>query len=139
MLTFLLIDKIKECFKTNQTMSDIIHKKALELYYDYLAIGGMPEVVKEFINTNSIINAIDYQKDIIESYKNDITKYSEISDAPKILATFDSIPVQLAKENKKFQYKLVQKDGTSTIFGDSINWLVNAGIVNKCIKTKIWY
>lgn len=133
----LLVEKIKECFKSNQAMPDLIHKKALELYYDYLSIGGMPEVVKEFINTNSTINAIDYQKDIIESYKNDITKYSEPSNAPKIIATFNSIPIQLAKDNKKFQYKLVQKGGTSTIFGDSINWLVNAGIVNECIKTKI--
>lgn len=133
----LLVDEIRNCFKSNQAMPDIIHEKALELYYDYLSIGGMPEVVKEFIKTNSTINAIDYQKDIIESYKNDITKYSELSGALKIIATFDSIPVQLAKDNKKFQYKLVQKGGTSTIFGDSINWLVNAGIVNKCIKTKI--
>ena len=133
----LLIDQIRECFNTNQPMQSSIHKKALDLYYDYLSIGGMPEVVKEFINSNSIINAIDYQKDIIESYKNDITKYSESTDAPKIIATFDSIPVQLAKDNKKFQYKLVSKGGTSSIFGDSINWLVNAGIVNKCIKTKI--
>lgn len=122
----LLIDEIRECFKSNRAIADSIHKKALELYYDYLSIGGMPEVVKEFINTNSTINAIDYQSDIIESYKNDITKYSEISYSPKIIATFDSIPVQLAKDNKKFQYKLVQKGGTSTIFGDSINWLVNA-------------
>ena len=133
----LLINQIQECFNTNEPMQPAIHKKALELYYDYLSIGGMPEVVKEFINSNSIINAIDYQKDIIESYKNDITKYSEPTDAPKIIATFDSIPVQLAKDNKKFQYKLVSKGGTSSIFGDSINWLVNAGIVNKCIKTKI--
>ena len=133
----LLIDQIQECFNTNEPMQSAIHKKALELYYDYLSIGGMPEVVKEFINSNSVINAIDYQKDIIESYKNDITKYSEPTDAPKIIATFDSIPVQLAKDNKKFQYKLVSKGGTSSIFGDSINWLVNAGIVNKCIKTKI--
>lgn len=133
----LLVDKIKECFRNNKTMPNQLHSKALELYYDYLSIGGMPEVVKEFINTNSTINAIDYQKDIIESYKNDITKYSELSNAPRIIATFDSIPVQLAKDNKKFQYKLVQKGGTSTIFGDSINWLVNAGIVNECIKTKV--
>ena len=133
----LMVEKIKECFRLNQTMPELIHKKALELYYDYLSIGGMPEVVREFINTNSIINAIDYQKDIIESYKNDITKYSESSKAPKIIATFDSIPVQLAKDNKKFQYKFVQKGGTSTIFGDSISWLKNAGIVNICIKTKI--
>lgn len=133
----LLIDKIKECYNSNESMPDLIHKKALDLYYDYLSIGGMPEVVREFINTNSTIQAIDYQKDIIESYKNDITKYSDLSDAPKIISTFDSIPVQLAKENKKFQYKFVQKGGTSAIFGDSINWLVNAGIVNKCTKTKI--
>lgn len=133
----LLVNKIKECFMNNEALPDIIHKKALDLYYDYLSIGGMPEVVKEFISSNSTINAIDYQKDIIESYKNDITKYSDPSLSTKIIATFDSIPVQLAKDNKKFQYKLVQKGGTSTIFGDSINWLVNAGIVNQCIKTKI--
>ena len=133
----LLLSKIKECFKSNQYMPSIIHEKALELYYDYLCIGGMPEVVQEFINTNSTINAIDHQKDIIESYKNDITKYSDTSYAPKIISAFNSIPIQLAKDNKKFQYKLVQKGGTSTIFGDSINWLVNAGIVNECVKTKI--
>lgn len=133
----LLLNQIKECFTNNEIMPAILHEKALNLYYDYLSIGGMPEVVQEFINSNSIINAIDYQKDIIESYKNDITKYSETSNAPKIIATFDSIPNQLAKDNKKFQYKLIQKGGTSTIFGESINWLCNAGIVNKCIKTKI--
>ncbi len=133
----LLLEKIKECFKKNVQMPSLLHTQALDLYYDYLAIGGMPEVVNEFINSNSMITAIDYQKSIIESYKSDITKYCEITDAPKIIATFDSIPVQLAKENKKFQYKLVQKGGTSSIFGDSINWLVNANIANKCIKTKI--
>ena len=133
----LLLEKIKECFKKDEQMPALLHKKALELYYDYLSIGGMPEVVQEFINSNSTINAIDYQKAIIESYKNDITKYSETNNAPKIIATFDSIPIQLAKDNKKFQYKLVQKGGTSSIFGDSIDWLVNAGIVNRCVKTKI--
>ena len=132
-----LLENIKESFNDNKQFPTLMHKKALDLYYDYLTIGGMPEVVQEFINTNSTINAIDYQNAILESYKNDITKYSETSDAPKILATFNSIPVQLAKENKKFQYKLVQKGGTSSILGDSINWLENAGIVNKCIKTKI--
>ncbi len=133
----LLIDKIRECYNLNSAMPTLLHEKALNLYHDYLAIGGMPEVVQEYINSNSLVTAIDYQKAIIESYRNDITKYSEPGDANKIIATFDSVPVQLAKDNKKFQYKLVQKGGTSTIFGDSIDWLVNAGIVNKCIKTKI--
>ena len=134
----LLIKEIKKCFKENNSISDAIHTKAIDLYYDYLTIGGMPEVVQEYINTNSTINAIDYQTNIIESYKNDITKYSEKgSVANKIIAAFDSIPIQLAKDNKKFQYKLIKKGGTSSIFGESINWLVNAGIVNKCTKTKI--
>ena len=133
----LLIEKIKECYNSNSAMPTLLHEKALDLYHDYLAIGGMPEVVKEYINSKSLVTAIDFQKAIIESYKNDITKYSEPNDATKILATFDSIPIQLAKDNKKFQYKLVQKGGTSTIFGNSINWLVNALVVNMCIKTKI--
>jgi len=134
----MLLDIIKACYKNSMPMSDVMHDKALDLYYDYLTIGGMPEVVQEYINSNSVINAIDYQKNIIESYKNDITKYcKDASEANRILATFDSIPIQLAKDNKKFQYKLVQKGGTNAIFGESINWLVNAGIVNKCTKTNI--
>lgn len=134
----LLINKIEECYYNNTAMPSLIHDKAMELYYDYLTIGGMPEVVQNYIDNNSIIGAIDYQKGIIESYKNDITKYSKDgNEANKILATFDSIPIQLAKDNKKFQYKVIQKGGTGSIFGDSINWLNNAGIVNKCVKTKI--
>ncbi len=133
----LLKESIEESYKNNKKLSDLIHNKALELYFDYLCIGGMPEVVDSYIKTNSTVNAIDYQKNIIESYKNDITKYADSKDAVKIIATFDSIPNQLAKDNKKFQYKLIQKGGTSTIFGNSINWLKNAGIVNECIKTKI--
>lgn len=133
----LLKDSIEDCYKNNKKLSDLMHNKALELYFDYLCIGGMPEVVDTYIKTNSTVNAIDYQKGIIESYKNDITKYADSKDAVKIISTFDSIPNQLAKDNKKFQYKLIQKGGTSTIFGNSINWLKNAGIVNECIKTKI--
>lgn len=133
-----LMKQIIENFKSNTPMPNHLHEKAIELYYDYMTIGGMPEVVQEYINSNSIIQSVDYQRAIIESYKSDITKYcEEPGTSNKIIATFDSIPIQLAKDNKKFQYKLIQKGGTSSIFGDSINWLINAGIVNKCIKTKI--
>lgn len=134
----LLVEEIKKCYDANSGISNTLHNKAIDLYYDYLTIGGMPEVVNDFIQSNSLVNAIDYQKSIIESYKNDITKYCDNTrEANKILAAFDSIPVQLAKDNKKFQYKLIQKGGTSSIFGESINWLINAGITNRCIKTKI--
>lgn len=132
----LLVDKIKESFSEIKPLSDSLHGEALRLYYNYLIVGGMPEVVKEYIDSNSFVKTIDYQKAIINSYKSDITKYSDTNDANKIIASFDSIPNQLAKENKKFQYKLIKKGGTSTIFGSSIDWLVNAGIVHKCIKAK---
>lgn len=83
----------------------------------------MPEVVKEYINSNSLITAVDIQSKIIDSYRNDITKYCTYGNANKIIATYNSIPNQLAKDNKKFQYKVVQKGGTSAIFGESINWI----------------
>ena len=134
----MLFESICKCFNENIPLESLLHEKAINLYYDYLTIGGMPEVVKEYIKTNSIIGSIDYQNSIIESYRNDIKNYcDDTNEANKILATFDSIPIQLAKDNKKFQYKLIQKGGSSSIFGDSINWLKNAGVVNKCVKTKI--
>lgn len=134
----LLKEQIEESFKTNKQLSNVMHDKAMELYYDYLSIGGMPEVVQEYINSHSLISSIDYQKNILESYKSDVTKYCEESTtANKIIATFDSVPLQLAKDNKKFQYKLIQKGGTSSMFGESIDWLINAGIVIKCVKSKV--
>lgn len=133
----ILLEEIKRCYKENSKMSKVSHEKALELYKDYLVIGGMPEVVLEYISSNSLISTIDIQSKIIDSYRNDITKYTSFGDANKIIATFDSIPNQLAKENKKFQYKLIQKGGTNNIFGESISWLENAGIASKCIKTNV--
>ena len=134
----LLKDKIIECFNNNKELDKVLHEKALGLYYNYLILGGMPEVVQEYINSNSIISAVGYQASIINAYKSDIMKYvNDSRESNKILATFNSIPAQLAKDNKKFQYKLIQKGGSSTIFGESVDWLVNSAIVNKCIKSKV--
>ena len=133
----LLLEEIEKCFKSDKPISESLHKKAMDLYKDYLIVGGMPEVVANYIETDSLINAVDVQYLILTSYQNDVTKYTGSSEANKILATFNSIPNQLAKDNKKFQYKIIQNGGTSTIFGNSINWLENAGIALKCVKTKI--
>lgn len=133
----LLIKEIKSSFESNKKLPATIHEKAILLYKDYLAIGGFPEVVNEYINTSSLISAIDIQGNILNSYRSDIRKYNSNTLSNKILATFDSIPNQLAKDNKKFQYKIIKKGGTSSIFNVSIDWLVNAGITNKCYKTNI--
>lgn len=133
----LLLEEIRSCYNENRKINSTSHDKAMDLYKDYLALGGMPEVIVEYIKSNSLITAIDIQSEIVDSYRNDITKYTYYSDANKIITTFNSIPNQLAKENKKFQYKVIQKGGTSSIFGESISWIENAGIASKCVKTNI--
>ena len=127
----LLIDEIRHSFNNNIPLSKFLHEFALDLYHEYLGIGGMPEVVHKYLTSNSKSEALEIQANIISNYRSDMTKYAPNStEANRILTTFDSIPNQLAKENKKFQYKLIKKGGSASIFGDSINWLVNAGIIN---------
>ncbi|MGN0582946.1 MAG: ATP-binding protein [Oscillospiraceae bacterium] len=128
----LLIDQITECYNSILPMNEALHKRALDLYHDYLIVGGMPEAVKSFIETNSYIDSGLIQSSIIDNYTADMAKYATSSEAVKIRACYNSIPAQLAKDNKKFQYKVVQKGGSSTIFGASLEWLSQAGVILKC-------
>lgn len=128
----LLIDEITECYTQMSPMNEGLHQKALDLYHDYLIIGGMPEAVKSFIETNSYIDASLVQSSIIDSYTADMAKYASNFEAVKIRACYNSIPAQLAKDNKKFQYKVVQKGGSSSIFGASLEWLKQAGVILEC-------
>ncbi|MCD7855351.1 MAG: ATP-binding protein [Clostridiales bacterium] len=127
-----LCDEIYDCYAASKPMNDSLHNKALNLYRDYLIVGGMPEAVKSFIETNSYIDAGLVQNDILDSYTADMSKYATNTEAVKIRACYNSIPAQLAKDNKKFQYKVVQKGGSSTIFGASIEWLKQAGVILEC-------
>lgn len=129
-----LIEEIKNHFINNEKMDYNIHKLCLKLYRTYLIVGGMPEVVQTYLSEGKTISAIDVQAEILDSYERDITKYTDHNLSNKILAAFDSIPVQLAKDNPKFQYKVISKGGTSSIFGDAIIWLKNSGIVNQVYK-----
>ena len=84
--------------------------------------------------SQKIIGTIDIQAEILASYERDMTKYADNSLSNRIISAFDSIPVQLAKDNQKFQYKVISKGGTSSIFGEAILWLKNSGIVNQVYK-----
>lgn len=128
----LLIDEITDCYNNMSPMNEALHQKALGLYQDYLIVGGMPEAVKVFIETNSYIDSGFVQRSIIDNYTADMAKYASNSEAVKIRACYNSIPAQLAKDNKKFQYKVVQKGGSSTIFGASLEWLKQAGVTLEC-------
>ena len=129
-----LIEEIKEHFNSDERMDKDIHELCLKLYRTYLVVGGMPEVVQMYLDEQKVISTIDVQAEILESYERDMTKYADNSLSNKILASFDSIPVQLAKDNPKFQYKVIAKGGSSGIFGEAIMWLKNSGIVNQVYK-----
>ena len=130
-----LIDEIKTHFDKNERMDKMIHELCLKLYRTYLIIGGMPEAVQTYLTEEKVISVIDIQSEILESYERDMTKYTDNNLSNRIISAFDSIPVQLAKDNQKFQYKVVSKGGTSSIFGEAILWLKNSGIVNQVYKT----
>ena len=122
-----LLDMIKEHFENFTAMPTAWHSKALEYYRLYTLVGGMPAVVEQLItNNHTTLEVTDLQEFIINSYIKDMSKYASKNDTMKIIACYESIPVQLAKDNKKFQYKIVQKGGSSSLFGDSLQWLISA-------------
>jgi hypothetical protein len=129
-----LANEIKNHFESNEPINTALHKLALDLYKKYLVVGGMPAAVKSFADTESFLSAQVIQNNIFNEYTADMSKYADTTTSVKIRACFNSVPAQLAKENRKFQYKIVQKGGTATLFGESIEWLNFAGTVLKCQK-----
>lgn len=128
----LLISAIREGFETNVPLPESIHRKALDLYRSYLVVGGMPAAINAYLRERKVMDSSLIQQAILSAYTADMTKYATASETSKIIACYDSIPAQLAKENRKFQYKVVRKGGSSTIFGASIDWLAASSLVEKC-------
>lgn len=131
-----LIEEIKEHYEKNLKMDKDLHELCMRLYRTYLVVGGMPESVKTYLEEGKTISTLDVQSMILDSYVRDMTKYADNSESNKIVSAFDSIPVQLAKDNQKFQYKIISKGATSSIFGPAILWLKNSGIVNQVFKVE---
>ena len=123
-----VIDSVKSCFENEKAVPDGIHKAMMELLYRYVIVGGLPEVVNCFLETKNIELIYKKQRNLIAEYEEDMVKYADDADKPNIRECFESIPKQLAKENKKFQYSIVKKGGRSSQYIGSIQWLEDAGI-----------
>ena len=134
-----LAEEIKAHYTSNEAMPEALHRVALELYQQYFIIGGMPAAVTTFIETESYVKVQPVQNEILNEYIADMSKYADPATSVKIRACYNSIPAQLAKENAKFQYKVVQRGGTATIFGEALDWLIFAGIVLKCQRLEHGY
>ncbi len=134
-----LAAEIRRCFEQMASMPEGLHAEAIEYYRQYLIIGGMPAVINRYLETERLLDVTEVQSEIVDNYIADMAKYAANTDSVKIRACYNSIPAQLAKENKKFQYKVVQKGGTTALFGVSIEWLNLAGVVIKCQKIEHGY
>ena len=115
-------------------MDSVIHATLLNIHKSYLVIGGMPIAVKSFVNGISFDAISEIQSNILNAYNADMSKYASQHESVKIRGAYDSIPAQLSKINRKFQYKLIRKGATTALFGSSIEWIVMSGVVLKCDK-----
>lgn len=130
------INYIKEFYDNKKQVNMFAHNGMLELFREYIVLGGMPEVINEFLASNNFNVALNIQKEILDGYRDDIIKYAPEDEKVKIRACFDSIPVQLAKDNKKFRYNLVQKKADKSKLFNSLEWLYDAGIINFCYNLR---
>ena len=132
-----VIDSVKSCFEKETAVPEGIHNVMMELLYRYVIVGGLPEVVNKFLETKNIELIYQVQRNLIAGYEEDMIKYADDADKARIRECFESIPKQLAKENKKFQYSVVRKGGRSSQYIGSIQWLEDAGLVRRCYNTQI--
>jgi predicted AAA+ superfamily ATPase len=125
----LLVETIKSNPKNN-ALPEIVHEKLKNHLKMYLFLGGMPEVLQDYLDNKDIHSARKIQHEILEAYQRDFSKYTDKTQAIKTLEIWRSIPRQLSKENKKFKYSDVRPQARAITFEQTIEWLKNAGLIN---------
>lgn len=123
---------IRDSYERNEACS--LHESFLDEYRAFLGIGGMPQVVHEFIRTRDHNMVMAMQKNIIDAYIADMAKYAGPSETVKIMAAFKSVPAQLAKENRKFQYKYIKSGARAVHYESALDWLSASAMTIKCTK-----
>ena len=127
----ILIDNM-EAHRWNELF--VLSNTYIELLRQYYYVGGMPAVVKSYVEEQDIFKVRDIQKQILADYRRDFSNHIPSELLPKVNMVWDSIPAQLAKENKKFIYSAVKKGGRAKEFENAIQWLVDAGLVYKILR-----
>ena len=125
-----LIDLFAE-WPADRPVPDLYAIPAKDLLKKYFVIGGMPEVVKTWVETQDYQEAEEVQKEILNDYADDFSKHAPLKDVPKIRWIWDSVPVQLAKENNKFVFSHVRQGKRSAELEDALQWLKDAGLITQ--------
>ena len=135
-----LIDYIKDCYKKKEKVSETVNNSFMKYYKEYLCVGGLPDAVNTFLLTKDLNQVYDIQIGILENYKDDFVKhldeeeekYVDKNELTKIMEVYNSIPSQLAKENKKFQYSKIDKKAKGREYRFAITWLEEFGLAKLC-------
>ena len=131
----MLIALIRESFDHNTPLSEGLHNQAMELFLQYLVIGGMPEAILEYKKTANYTMVRAKQLSICNNYISDMNKYTDTkTQAIRNEAVYNTLPSQLAKENKKFQYAKIKSGARANDYELSLNWLEKASVIIKCNK-----
>ncbi|MBO7083352.1 MAG: ATP-binding protein [Bacteroidales bacterium] len=132
-----VIEALLKCYHEEVPVPAGIHVAMKNLLNLYVAVGGLPEAINAFLETNNMNEVGKAYKSILKEYRDDMVKYAPDRDKPHIRECFNSIPKQLAKDNKKFQYNKIKPGGRSETYLGSLQWLEDAGIICRCYNTDI--
>ena len=132
-----VIDMLKKALDAETPVPEALHSRMRQLLLQYAVVGGMPEAVQTFADSKRMDEVLRIQRDIVRSYEDDMVKYAEKRDKSRIKECFLSIPRQLAKENKKFQYSVVRKGSTAAKYAGSLQWIEDAGIISRCYNLSV--
>ena len=128
---------LKSLYDAKEKIPPEIHEKYESLLREYLVVGGMPEVVASFAEFKDFTKVQEIQDKILASYADDISQHAKGAEKVKVRQCYDSIPRQLAKENKKFKYCEIEHKATSRKYGDSVQWLRDANMAYMCYNTTL--
>lgn len=136
-ITGQMVSLLRQCLDEEKPVPDALHNRFRQLLLQYIVVGGMPAAVQLFTDIKQMGSVLQLQRDILRSYEDDMIKYAEKKDKALIAECFRSIPKQLSKENKKFQYSVVKKGATSSRYLGSLQWIEDAGIISRCYNLSL--
>lgn len=129
------VSYLKELYRSKEKIPSEIHEKFENILREFIVVGGMPEVVESFVRYKDYTKVQEIQDKILASYTDDISHHAKGAEKTKVRACFDSIPRQLAKENRKFKYSEVEHNANARKYSGSVQWLRDANIANICCNT----
>ena len=133
-------DRLREMFESInrfEPINEALHQKAISLLEQYFIVGGMPEAVEMFVREKNFDNVRKIQRSILDAYALDFAKHASPYEVMKIMAIWESIPNQLAKENKKFIFSAIKKSARAREYEGSIQWLTDAGLIYKTFNVSV--